>query len=368
MTRKRESEGLWASYDKHRAVRVLFAGLILVFFALMFLPFAAPILMAVLFSFALEPILSKYAGKRSKRRLPTAIILACLFCGITFPVAFVSWRVVAKVNEYSAMGLQNVPVYQTLKETATAIGERLSDFGERVNLDSGAVLTPATVLEKAGPVVVAATTKFVAQFPEFMLSFLVFCAVLYFLLTESKDIKRSILGLNLLTPTEVNQIIRVVQRSSYTALVATTILGMVQSLCVALAALACGYREFLIVFLLTFLFSFIPVIGAAPMAILLSLLSFAQREVPQGIGLMVAAGVAGSADNLLRPYLVSSSEDELNPVIALLAVIGAIIYYGIPGLLLGPILIQLAIKIVPILLGQDHATDDKSEVFHEPAK
>jgi predicted PurR-regulated permease PerM len=48
--------------------------------------------------------------------------------------------------------------------------------------------------------------------------------------------------------------------------------------------------------------------------------------------------------------LVSSNEEELHPIISLVAIIGAIIVYGIPGLLLGPILTQVAFRIIPLLM------------------
>jgi predicted PurR-regulated permease PerM len=83
--------------------------------------------------------------------------------------------------------------------------------------------------------------------------------------------------------------------------------------------------------------------------------------VGSGIGLLVVAVVAGSVDNIIKPLIVSSgSEESLNPVISLLAIIGAVIVYGIPGLLLGPILTELTLKIVPILFSEEEKESEES--------
>jgi predicted PurR-regulated permease PerM len=146
----------------------------------------------------------------------------------------------------------------------------------------------------------------------------------------------------------------VVQQTSYITLVAHAIIGSVQSMIVAIGGLIFGYSEFLLLFVITFFTSLIPVIGASPVAIVLAVISLAQGEIKSAIGLAVVAIIAGSIDNILKPYIVSQSGDEeLNPVIALIAIIGAVIVYGLPGLLLGPILTTLAFKIVPILFEND---------------
>ncbi len=59
------------------------------------------------------------------------------------------------------------------------------------------------------------------------------------------------------------------------------------------------------------------------------------------------------------PFVVNSGgADDLHPVLSLLALIGAIIVYGAAGILLGPILTQLALKIVPILFPRAELTEN----------
>ena len=340
-------------YAKYKVVRILIVSVTFVLFGFMFLPFFTPIVMAALFGFALEPVVSKYAVRKSKRKFPTAVLLLSFFLLITGPIVWVLYRIVAKTKEFSAIGVQNLPLVQSIERAYHRMVESVWRVAEQVNIDAAAAPDQSEWLAKGGTWLMNYLTSFITGLPEFVLALFVFTASLYYFLTEASTVKRVIVRLDLLSSREINQIISVVQRSSYQSLIVMAAIGAVQGLIVAGAAAAFGYPEFLIVFLVTFLFSFIPLLGTAPVPALLALISFAQGEIGSGAGLLVAAAIAGSVDNLLKPILLKGSGDELHPIISLLAIIGAIIVYGIPGLLLGPILTQLAFQIIPILFDRE---------------
>lgn len=334
---------------RHQAVRITLGTLILIAFGLVFVPLITPLILAILFAFALEPFVSRFAVKRSKRRLPTALVLFSFFLIIAGPIVLVISRLVSKVREYSADGLENSPALKSLEQAANSLTAQVAYWIEKFNLDPNIIPNQGEVFSRAGAWVVAGSTELVARFPEIILGFFIFSAALYYFLMESKAIKRFVSSLDLLTQSDLDQIITQVQKSSYTSLVVNSCIGGVQASVVSLGALICGFSEFLIIFVITFVCSFVPVIGAAPVALLLGVISFAQGSTGAGIGLLVVAVIAGTIDNILKPLMMSSAEEELHPVVSLIIIIGAIIMYGFPGLLLGPVLISLMIRILPIL-------------------
>lgn len=340
---------------KHRVVRIILTAIIFGLFAVMFVPFFTPLLMAALFGFALENLVTRYAPKRSRRSLPTLLILVSFFLLISLPIGIISYRVLGLARWVAETQFRESPVYHSLESLAASV----SAFAERMMLLVGATPPEGGVMEfvpKAASWVLAYTGALAASAPEFLVSMFVFSAALYVFLTEARYIRATVSSFKILKETELDQIIRVVQRSSYTTLVVSAGIGAIQALIVALGGVFFGYKEFFLLFVITFFTSFIPVIGAAPVAILLALLSLVQGNYFSAIGLGVVALVAGSVDNILKPLAVAStSEESLNPVISLLAIIGAVIVYGLPGLLLGPILTELTLKIVPILFSEEDA-------------
>lgn len=342
---------------KYKVIRILIVFVTFVLFGFMFLPFFTPIMMAALFGFALEPVVSKYAARKSKRMLPTAILLFSFFLLITGPLVWLLYRLVDKVKEFSVVGFQNLPLFKSLETAYNRTVDSIWQGAERLNIDAAAAPDQTEWLAKGSAWFMNYLTNFIAGLPQFVLALFVFTAALYYFLTESSTVKRALVRLNLLSGREITQIISVVQRSSYQSLIVMAAIGALQGLIVAGAAAAFGYPEFLIVFLVTFAFSFIPLLGTAPIPALLALVSFAQGEIGSGAGLLVAAVIAGSVDNVLKPIFLKGSGDELHPIISLLAIIGAIIVYGIPGLLLGPILTRLTFQIIPILFDHEPSNE-----------
>lgn len=337
-----------------RFVRIAIAILVFVLFATIFIPFFKAILMAALFAFALDRLVSRFAVKRSARFMPTFLVLVAFFLIIASPIALVAFRLTSSVRGLTQSGFANSAAYKSLHELAGK-AESISHFVIRIlKLPPESIAGPQDFIANAGTWLLTGLGTLAATAPELVMDLFIFSIALYFFLTEAKSIRKTVSSLKILTERELDQIILVIQRSSYFTLVVSAAVGAVQALIVALGGVFFGYYEFLLLFAITFFTSFIPVIGAAPVAILLALFSLIQGEVGAAMGLGVVALVAGSIDNLLKPYLVSSgSEESLNPVVSLLAIIGAVIVYGLPGLLLGPVLMELAIKIIPILFGDE---------------
>lgn len=92
--------------------------------------------------------------------------------------------------------------------------------------------------------------------------------------------------------------------------------------------------DFFFIFLITFFVSFIPIIGAAPVAVILSFFCFLESHISAGTALIVLSLIVGISDNIVRPYLSSKGNVETNPIIDLIAIMGGVTLFGLPGLFL----------------------------------
>lgn len=338
-------------FNNHeRLIRIFIVVVVMLLFAAMFYPFLTPLLMASLFAFAFENLISKYTQKYKSRVWVTLalVVLLCLF--VVTPLIIVGFKTISSIKEATASGLQSSALYQTVEKFLGEISEKINSIAQSFDLDASELPQLGNILSKGSQSMAGWATDFVAAVPDKTLSLLVFLASLYYFLVEAPSIKKAFVQLQLLKQGELGQLIAIIQRSSYITIVASALVGALQATIVATFAYFCGYKEFMIIFVLTFLFSLIPVIGAAPVAFLLALISFLQGHNGSAIAMLVGSVIAGSIDNVVKPLIVSSSSDELHPILSLLALIGAIIIYGAPGILLGPILTQLALKVIPILL------------------
>lgn len=340
------------NWDRKRIFKFVLAASFLTAFTVLFLPFYAEILLAAVVAFAMEPVLGRWLQFRHLRWRPSvALILVLMFVAVATPVTVVAYKTYAAIVETSKSGFQNTELYQkaiNLKTVLTRAANRVTDtLGIEEQFDLAGVSEDG--LSRVANWVMAFLSSTVASVPYMLISVFIFCAALYFFLAEAAVIKRIFNRQGVLYPHESDRLIKVLQDASYSTMVTSVVIACTQGVIVSVGALICDAGDFMIVFVVTFICAFIPVIGAGPVALALGAYKALLGDYGPAIGLGVVAVIAGTADNLLRPYLISNSEEDLHPVVSLLAILGALVIFGMPGIFLGPVIASVAVKIIPTL-------------------
>ncbi|MGE0527717.1 MAG: AI-2E family transporter, partial [Bdellovibrionales bacterium] len=204
-------------------------------------------------------------------------------------------------------------------------------------------------LSRIANIVVQLSTAIVYRIPSALLALFIFCAALYFFLAEARMLRQVFERQGLLSKEETRSLIHVLQRCCFSTVVTSVLIAVIQATIVGVGAIFTKAGDFTVVWLMTFFASFIPVIGAGPVALFLALYKAVLNDFGQAIVLVIIAVIAGTSDNLLRPYLIATGEADLHPIVSLLAIIGALLIFGMPGLFLGPVIAMVAMKIVPTL-------------------
>jgi predicted PurR-regulated permease PerM len=194
--------------------------------------------------------------------------------------------------------------------------------------------------------------SFAYELPEMVLATLITVLAMYCFLKESDRIRRLFNRYSHLQPKRADDFVVMVKSCCREVFFSNIITGILQASIVSIGALACGIGDIYLVFFITFIVSFIPVIGAAPVAAVLAIICFMDSRTGAGIGMVAVAIVSGLSDNVVRPFLGSLGTVEVHPLIGLVSVIGGVLVFGLPGLFLGPLLSSLLFGAVPIILGE----------------
>jgi predicted PurR-regulated permease PerM len=117
--------------------------------------------------------------------------------------------------------------------------------------------------------------------------------------------------------------------------------------------------------LLTFVGSFLPAIGTALVWAPLCTWLVVQGNVGKGIALLVFSLVivVGLCDYVIRPRLVGKEE---HPLLTLLALVGGLEVFGLPGLLVGPIVMALFLAILRIYERESALETERARVAQPP--
>ena len=128
------------------------------------------------------------------------------------------------------------------------------------------------------------------------------------------------------------------------SLATAALMGLVASMGYAIA----GVPRVLFAGSLTALFSFIPVVGAGLIWVPLSIYIGATEGVGWGVFLFAwSALFTGSVDNIVKPMFLRGSSN-IHPLLIFLSVFGGIAWMGLPGILVGPVIVAFFLALYTI--------------------
>ncbi len=329
------------------------AGLLIGLSGYVLFPFLGPLIMAGIVAVTIDPYYQNHIKKKPKhRRLIAVGYVGATLVIFIIPLLGVIYRSVLWINRLADKNSSDAESIQHLwerfQQTMATVEQKMALFS---GADSGGGQSSAYLeraLEAGGTQLIKISSLFFASIPDFILGLFIFCVGLYYILTEGGSVRAFILRTSFLTYSDTSAILDIVRSASRTILISSVIVGGIQATLVSLASAIFKIGDAFVVFVVTFILSFIPIGGAAPVALALASYAVIKTEYGGAVGLIVFALIAGTIDNIVRPYLVSG-RDDLHPLLCLVAVLGGVWGFGVVGLFIGPIIVSTTVKAIPIL-------------------
>jgi len=128
---------------------------------------------------------------------------------------------------------------------------------------------------------------------------------------------------------------------------ASVVTGGVEATLTTIISLIVGISRPLLIFPIIFIMSFVPVIGAAPVAIGIGLYQFFQGNHGAGILFLITALLIAIMDNFLRPQLLRGASN-LHPLLGFVSALAGIQFFGMPGLFFGPVICGMMLETIKI--------------------
>lgn len=327
-------------------LKALTAFGIISFFAYLLFPFISAILMGAILALALSSTLQYFKNKGLSANASLNYLIGGIFFILLTPtLAFFirgSGVLTRTINDHENIQKLNLLLTQT-----TDYIEKISPTLGISQEDVKNYLQQAT--EKITQFTLRIFSQVMAEVPSLFLFSLILLISTYFFLTREDEIRKLFDRYFYFSKKNGSRFILVLQSCSREVFLSNVITGLIQASVVTIGAIIFQYNEWFLIFFITFIASFIPVVGAGPIAFLLSLIAFTKGSISSGIGMLVISVISGAADNIIRPYLASRGTVEVPAIISFLAVIGGVITLGLPGLFLGPLIAALTFGALPIL-------------------
>lgn len=215
-------------------------------------------------------------------------------------------------------------------------------------------LTPASIGEKAsefitqfGTSVVGKSAKLLGNATGFLLDFFLMLFVLFFLLRDYDKIIFSLRHILPLSRSQEDRLLCEIENVSKSAVMGSFLTAIAQGIAGGIGMWIAGFPGLFWGTMMGFT-SFIPVVGTALIWLPASLYLFATGDTGWAFFLIGwSVVVVGSIDNILRPLLMQGGSG-MNTLIIFFSLLGGINYYGLMGIIYGPLVFAIALVLFNI--------------------
>jgi predicted PurR-regulated permease PerM len=331
-------------------------------------PYLHTIVMAGILAALFYPIF-RYLEKLFKGRSQLAALATCLLLTllVVLPLLFVLGGLVQQgVDSFHAIsrwlaggGLEKVLHHPRVNDAVALLQEKLPNFSltpAKINemLLQASSTMGKTILQHGGGLA-GNLTGLVGKFFLMLFAF-------FFLLLDGPQLVATLHHLLPLSTSHEKQILDKLKTVSRSALLGTLVTAVAQGMAGAIAFLICGFPAMFWGVMMAFA-SLIPAVGTALIWLPATGYLFLSGRWGYGTFLLLwSVLVVGSIDNFLRPMFMKGAA-EMSTVLIFFAILGGIGYFGLIGLLYGPLIFGLTlvmlyiyrIEFASFLEGQDRS-------------
>jgi predicted PurR-regulated permease PerM len=312
-----------------------------------------------------ERIASRLKLGARGRMATAALLIAAVLLVVLLPVGFALYQAVHELVQSLNADLFTAAQGQagTFSEMAGSInrwlGERLAAWG--LPLPSGTVTALGQRLREASiPLLqslLGALRGMAAATPRAVLYTLVAVVAWWLAALDGPRLREQALPwlLPWQTPRRVlGQAARAVLRG---LIVANLAVAAVQAVLCTLGLLLTGIPRAVSLGVMCFFLAFVPVVGTGLVTVGAALYLLSNGRVGAGLSMLALAIVAGTIDNLLRPFFLRG-QVELPIAWIFLSIMGGLVGFGLAGVILGPIVAYACREAFLILTEPQPATGD----------
>ncbi|MDA2935073.1 AI-2E family transporter, partial [Acidobacteria bacterium AH-259-D05] len=344
------------SMQEHNYVRIsllIFSLIVLYFVFRIFQAFLLPISLAVVLVTLCYPIFD-WTSRQLKGKRSWAALLTCIWITASIIIPFVVLLIllageVGEVYQQVQRRLESGS-YQDildLKDTpyVKPLIDWISPYFDLENIDIVGSFT--TGFRQISLFFLRQSTAILSSLFHVIADFLVMLVTMFFLFRDGSRLVKEIKNLTPLSQRYEQLIITKFQEVATATVLGTLLTALAQGIAGGLLFWVLGISNALFWGFLMGLFSLLPVVGTgivwAPWAIYF----FVTTSVIQGIILVAGGLLVGLIDNVLRPLFIEGKA-EMHTLIVFLAIMGGINYFGMVGMIFGPITVALGLTFLEL--------------------
>jgi predicted PurR-regulated permease PerM len=319
--------------EKYFFALTIVTALVLTFFLLQ--PFGTYLVLAGILTYYLGPLKRYLRRYMRSEALCAAILVVLVVLLVVAPSIYVTTHLVSQVSS----------AYNDFKEAR--IGERLGRFvQQKTGREIEFYRIFLNLLESARNFLVGSAPNLLGSLTSLVVGLFIMFFVIYYALQESGELGRRLARL---IPLEaglkdkmLEEIRGVLEGVLYGQVITAVVVGALEGI----GFLIFGVGNAIFWAVMMMILSFIPVLGTPLVWVPAGIYLIVEGHLGRGLGLLIYSTIAVVyVDNFLKPRLISD-KSRIHPIIILIGVLGGLELFGFIGLVIGPLVLALLIRML----------------------
>lgn len=327
---------------------------LLLLVARLFYPFLTVILWSGLLYVFLEPIQRKLNGpvrirgaKSIGSHISAAVLAVLGVLVLLVPLAFLAFATTKQLADLLKSGVHffETHIDKFRIDPQSQIGVALqSFFGDTLDLSNfDFVRQLQSLLSTGANQALKLSTSLIMNLFQFLIAVLFIVFTLYYLLMDGISLGDTFVSMMPFDPTHTRLFMGKLKETGKQLVIGYFLVAIFQGCMMFILSLIFGYKNNLLLAVLTAISSFVPMLGTsivwAPMGLFMAL----NGNVVRALVFLVCAAVGISTlDNFIKPVILGG-QLKVHPLFLFFSIAGGLVVFGFNGIILGPLVLMLFI-------------------------
>ncbi|MEN9626116.1 MAG: hypothetical protein RL557_444 [archaeon] len=344
--------------EKETFKQILNYVLVLALFVLAFFVIK-PIIAAIIYGILLAYIFhTPYKWTRSKLKNQTlSALLVCvgvLLLSFIFIILVIGSLLNQGINFY--LSIQKINIGE-------AIAKAFPDFLSGSEISSTLVNAINNSISKLIADFIASVGDFIFNLPNFLLQFLITSFVFFFGLRDGEKAMEYFKSLSPLKKETQNKFYKHFEDITKSVLIGQIVIGIIQGVVAGVGYFIFGVPNALLLTIVTIIIGVIPLIGPWLVWIPVDVYLFVIGRDGAGLGLLLyGLFLINWVEVIMRPIIVSR-RTELNEAIVLIGMMGGVYFFGVLGLIIGPLVLAYVLLVLELYRKHNLGELDETILF-----
>ena len=326
-----------------KTITVIILVLLIVLSFLVMRPIIISIIMGLILAFIFSPVydwLNKYIKQRD---ISTILIILFSLLIIILPIWFLTPILIKEA----------FTIFQATQQIdfVTALKSIFPDLfaSEQFSIEIGAILSSFTT--KITNSLVNYISSIILNFPTLLLQLTVVLFTFFFVLRDKENVLEYVKTLLPFSKEIEEKLLKYTSGITASLIYGQIIIGIIQGITLGIGLFIFQVPNALFFTVLAILAGILPMVGTGIVYIPLAIYLFFSGSVIPAWGIIAFGIISSTIDNFLRPIIVSK-KTKINSAILLISMIGGLLFFGAPGLLLGPLIISYLLILLEVYRGR----------------